>query len=209
MTEICKWPQLWRCLMLWQVPPLKVAARHGRDSEAAASPEQLVLTTQDSRGSMVVHKGGGGGYLLFPGGRFCYRGMARVTCDSPGALCACLLDADLLNANLIPSPSQFPHLAPSKGAACSNSRPQTPLPSKLFSTPVVYVQNNQHVMGITLRYVCWGTQRPPPPSPGTPAADRPTHLTPHPPLPPSRPPEVFAPGWGLEFEQAAPPRAPF
>ena len=34
---------------------------------------------------------------------------------------------------------------------------------------------------------------------GTPAADRPTHLPP----PPSRPPKVFASGWGLEFEQAA------
>ena len=37
---------------------------------------------------------------------------------------------------------------------------------------------------------------------GTPAADRPTHL---PPPPPPRPPKVFAPSWGLEFEQAAPP----
>ena len=36
---------------------------------------------------------------------------------------------------------------------------------------------------------------------GTPAADRPTYL---PPPPPSRPPKVFAPGWGLEIEQAAP-----
>ena len=36
---------------------------------------------------------------------------------------------------------------------------------------------------------------------GTPAADRPTHL---PPPPPSRPPKVFTPGWGLEFEQATP-----
>ena len=35
---------------------------------------------------------------------------------------------------------------------------------------------------------------------GTPAADRPTHLTPP---PTSRPPKVFTPGWGLEFEQAA------
>ena len=33
-------------------------------------------------------------------------------------------------------------------------------------------------------------------------ADRPTHLPPPP--PPSKPPKVFAPGWGLEFEQAAP-----
>ena len=36
---------------------------------------------------------------------------------------------------------------------------------------------------------------------GTPVADRPTHL---PPSPPSRPPKVFAPSWGLEFEQGAP-----
>ena len=41
----------------------------------------------------------------------------------------------------------------------------------------------------------------PPPPPGTPAADQPTHLTPP---PPSRPPKVFAPGWGPGFEQAAP-----
>ena len=24
-------------------------------------------------------------------------------------------------------------------------------------TPLVYVQNDQHIMGIILRYVCWGT----------------------------------------------------
>ena len=44
-----------------------------------------------------------------------------------------------------------------------------------------------------------------PPLLGTMAADRPTHLPPPPlPFPPSRPPKVFAPGWGIEFEQAAP-----
>ena len=33
--------------------------------------------------------------------------------------------------------------------------------------PVVYIQNDQRVMGIILRYVCWGTHRlPPPPPPG-------------------------------------------
>ena len=34
--------------------------------------------------------------------------------------------------------------------------------SKKFS-PVVYIQNDQRVMGIILRYVCWS---PPPPPPG-------------------------------------------
>ena len=42
-------------------------------------------------------------------------------------------------------------------------------------TPVVYIQNDQRVMGIILRYVCWGTYRPPP---GSPAADRPTRRPP-------------------------------
>ena len=65
----------------------------------------------------------------------------------------------------------------------------------------MYVQNDQRVMGIILRYVFWGTHRPPL---GTPAADGPTHLPPPPPSPPSRLPKVFAPSWGLEFEQAAP-----
>ena len=41
----------------------------------------------------------------------------------------------------------------------------------IFFTPVVYIQNDQRVMGIILRYVCWGTQRPPPPPTGSPAAD--------------------------------------
>ena len=36
---------------------------------------------------------------------------------------------------------------------------------------------------------------------GSLAPDQPTHLTPP---PPSRPPKIFAPGWGLEFERAAP-----
>ena len=39
---------------------------------------------------------------------------------------------------------------------------------------------------------------------GTPAADRPTQL---PPAPPPDPQTVFAPGWGLEFEQPPPPLA--
>ena len=28
---------------------------------------------------------------------------------------------------------------------------------KIFFTPFVYVQNDQRVMGIILRHVCWGT----------------------------------------------------
>ena len=32
-------------------------------------------------------------------------------------------------------------------------------------TPLVYVQNDQRVMGIIFRYVCWGTYQPPPPPP--------------------------------------------
>ena len=47
---------------------------------------------------------------------------------------------------------------------------------KIF-TPLVHIQNDQRVMGIILRYVCWGTHRPPPP-PGGPAADRPTRRPP-------------------------------
>ena len=36
----------------------------------------------------------------------------------------------------------------------------------IFFTPVVYIQNDQRVMGIIFRYVCWGTHRPPPPPRG-------------------------------------------
>ena len=28
---------------------------------------------------------------------------------------------------------------------------------KFFFTPFVYIENDQRVMGIILRYVCWGT----------------------------------------------------
>ena len=42
-------------------------------------------------------------------------------------------------------------------------------------TSHVHIQNDQRVMGIILRYVCWGTHRPPP---GGPAADRPTRRPP-------------------------------
>ena len=45
-------------------------------------------------------------------------------------------------------------------------------------TPPLYVQSDWRVMRIILRYVRWGTHRPPPPPGGTPAADRPTHLPP-------------------------------
>ena len=67
---------------------------------------------------------------------------------------------------------------------------------KPFFTPIVYVQNDQRALGIILRYICWGT---PPPPPGTPAADQPTHLA------PSRLPKVFAPDWVSRVEQATPP----
>ena len=46
-----------------------------------------------------------------------------------------------------------------------------------FFTPLVHIQNDQRVMGIILRYVCWGTHRPPPP-PGSPAADHATRGAP-------------------------------
>ena len=39
---------------------------------------------------------------------------------------------------------------------------------QFFLTQLVYIQNDQRVMGIILRYVCWGT---PPPPPRSPAAD--------------------------------------
>ena len=39
----------------------------------------------------------------------------------------------------------------------------------------MHIQNDQYVMGIILRYVCWGTHRPPP---GGPTADRPTRRPP-------------------------------
>ena len=42
---------------------------------------------------------------------------------------------------------------------------------ELFLTPLVHIQNDQCVMGVILRYLSWGTHRPPP---GGPAADRPT-----------------------------------
>ena len=44
-------------------------------------------------------------------------------------------------------------------------------------TPIVDFENDQRVMGIILRYACWGTHRPPPP-PGSLAADRPTRQPP-------------------------------
>ena len=34
---------------------------------------------------------------------------------------------------------------------------------KISFTPFVYVPNDQRVMGIILRYVCWGTHGPPTP----------------------------------------------
>ena len=49
---------------------------------------------------------------------------------------------------------------------------------KNFFSSLVHIQNYQRVMGIILRYVCWGTHRPPPPPPRSPAADRPTRRPP-------------------------------
>ena len=37
-----------------------------------------------------------------------------------------------------------------------------------FFTPFVYVQNDQSVMEIILRYACWATHRHPPPPPTAP-----------------------------------------
>ena len=45
-------------------------------------------------------------------------------------------------------------------------------------TSLWHIQNDQRVMGKILRYVCWGTHRPPPPPPGSLAADRLTRRPP-------------------------------
>ena len=75
---------------------------------------------------------------------------------------------------------------------------------KIF-TSHVHIQNDQRVMGIILRYVCWGTHRPPP---GGPAADRPTRR------PPrfgstkggeGSPPPPFGGGWGSPPPPYSPP----
>ena len=68
---------------------------------------------------------------------------------------------------------------------------------KIF-TPLVHIQNDQCVMGIILRYVCWGTHRPPPPWGGGAVADRPTRRPPRfgstkggwVPFPPLQPPKL-------------------
>ena len=66
--------------------------------------------------------------------------------------------------------------------------------------PVVYVSNDQRVMGIILRYVCWGTHGAPPPiPPWTPAIDRPTYL---PPLPD---PQKFSHTVGCQDSNGPPP----
>ena len=52
----------------------------------------------------------------------------------------------------------------------------------------MYIQNDQCVMGITLRYACWGTHRPPPPRGARQLTAQPTDLQglgqPSPPPPP-------------------------
>ena len=71
---------------------------------------------------------------------------------------------------------------------------------KIF-TPVVYVPNDQRVMGIIWRYVRWGTHGPPPPPPpGTPAADLPTHL------PPLQTPKSFRTRLGVKIRTGHSPR---
>ena len=72
---------------------------------------------------------------------------------------------------------------------------------KTFFIPVVYVQNDQRVMGIIFRYGRGMVKVPTDPPLGTPAADR---LSPPPLPPPSRPPKVFAPDWVSRFEPATP-----
>ena len=47
---------------------------------------------------------------------------------------------------------------------------------QFFFAPLVYVQNDQRVMGIILRYVCWGTHGPPSRRPGDPGGIYTLHL---------------------------------
>ena len=75
---------------------------------------------------------------------------------------------------------------------------------KILFPPVVSVPKSSRVMGIILRYVCWGTHGPPPP-PGTPAADQPTHL-PSPPPPPLQTPTSFRTRFGVEIRPGRPAR---
>ena len=92
----------------------------------------------------------------------------------------------------------FPPPTRPSGQTLADGEPQQmgSLFLKKFFTPHVYVQNDQRVMGIILRYVCWGTHRYPP---GAPAADWPT--------PPPPDPPKFSHMWGSIFEQANPLRS--
>ena len=67
---------------------------------------------------------------------------------------------------------------------------------KNFFTQVVYVPNDQRVMGIILRYVCWGTHQP---LPGSPAPDQPTHLP-----PPLQTPKSFRTQLGSRIRKGRP-----
>ena len=70
-----------------------------------------------------------------------------------------------------------------------------------FFTPVVYVQNDQRVMGTLLRYLCRDTHGPPL---GSPAADRPTPLPPPP--PPLQTPKSFRTRLGSRIRTGRPCR---
>ena len=75
---------------------------------------------------------------------------------------------------------------------------------KICFTPLVYVQNDQCVMGIILRHLCWGTHYPPPPPQGPAAADGRTHLPP-PPLDPPPGPQKFSDTVGCQYSNRPPP----
>ena len=70
--------------------------------------------------------------------------------------------------------------------------------SENFFTPVVYVPNDQRVMGIILRYVCWGTYQP---LLGSLVPDLPTHLSP----PPPSDPQKFSHPVGVQNSKRPPP----
>ena len=69
------------------------------------------------------------------------------------------------------------------------------------------VQNDQRVMGIILRHVCWGIHLHPF---GTPAADRPIHLPAPPPPPPPRllDPQKFSHTVRCQYLNKPPPLLP-
>ena len=161
-----QWRQGWRCELWVTVRRSAKPLHRHNDTEVSAEHSQGPAPRAEGEGgcnphfsAFFLHFTGGSLRVMFKRNHFSGIVLWSATCEEQWVLLWAL-----------EAPEIF-FLAGGKGKFfCLTPCVYTPNTQNFVANsppPVVYIQNDQRVMGIILRDVCWGN--PPPPHPGSPA----------------------------------------